>query len=158
MSNAYVHGYDLRESIRLQDQAATLVDLLHSDTMFFEGSHVLEAGCGVGAQTVIIAQKNPGALISSIDISEASLAEARKKIEAVGITNVTFKQGDIFDLPFQADSFDHLLVCFVIEHLVDPVAALTTLKQSLKPGGKASCPHAACLWLPVSPQHTTSAP
>lgn len=71
MSKAYVHGYDQRESIRLQDQASTLVNLLHSDTAFPEGSHVLEAGCGIGAHTVIIASKNPGARITSIDISEA---------------------------------------------------------------------------------------
>jgi ubiquinone/menaquinone biosynthesis C-methylase UbiE len=136
MSNAYVHGYDQRESIRLQDQASTLVDLLHSDTIFPAGSHVLEAGFGVGAQTIIIARKNPGARIISIDISEASLAEAKNKIEAAGITNVTFRQGDIFNLSFQAGSFDHVLVCFVLEHLADPIGGLTTLKKFLKPGAK----------------------
>jgi cyclopropane fatty-acyl-phospholipid synthase-like methyltransferase len=52
MNKAYVHGYDHRENIRLQDQASTLVELLHSDTSYPAGSRVLEAGCGVGAQTV----------------------------------------------------------------------------------------------------------
>ena len=51
MNKAYVHGYDPRESRRLQDQASTLVQLLHSDTSYPAGSLVLEAGCGVGAQT-----------------------------------------------------------------------------------------------------------
>ncbi len=49
MSDIYVHGYQPRESERLQDQAGTLVDLLHSDTACPRGSMVLEAGCGVGA-------------------------------------------------------------------------------------------------------------
>jgi len=40
----YVHGYDARESERLQDQAGTLVDLLHADTVYPDGSAVLEAG------------------------------------------------------------------------------------------------------------------
>ena len=44
MTPDYVHGYGPRESIRLQDQAATLVELLHSDTVFAAGSLVLEAG------------------------------------------------------------------------------------------------------------------
>ena len=48
MKKAYVHGYDQRENIRLQDQASTLVELLHSDTKYPAGSRVLEAGCGVG--------------------------------------------------------------------------------------------------------------
>jgi len=46
MNNAYVHGYDHRENIRLQDQASTLVELLHSDTFYPAGSRVLEAGYG----------------------------------------------------------------------------------------------------------------
>jgi len=62
MTRAYVHGYDSREDIRLQDQATTLVDLLHADTAYPEGSRVLEAGCGVGAQTVTLAMNSPGAI------------------------------------------------------------------------------------------------
>ena len=79
MNNAYVHGYDHRENIRLQDQASTLVELLHSDTSYPAGSRVLEAGCGVGAQTVTLARNSPNALITSVDISEASVTEARTK-------------------------------------------------------------------------------
>ena len=48
----YVHGYRPRENERLHDQAGTLVDLLHADTAYPRGSRMLEAGCGVGAQTV----------------------------------------------------------------------------------------------------------
>ena len=44
MANVYVHGYDHREQTRLQDQAMTLVELLHGDTAFPAGSLVLEAG------------------------------------------------------------------------------------------------------------------
>jgi len=59
----YVHGYHPRESIRLQDQASTLVELLHSDTHYPAGSRILEAGCGVGAQTVTLAANSPEALL-----------------------------------------------------------------------------------------------
>ena len=135
MSDAYVHGYDPRENIRLQDQASTLVELLHCDTMYPAGSHVLEAGCGVGAQTVTLAQKNPKASILSIDISEASITEAKRHVEAAGVTNVQFQQGDIFNLPFMPESFDHVFVCFVLEHLSQPVEALVILKNLLKTGG-----------------------
>jgi ubiquinone/menaquinone biosynthesis C-methylase UbiE len=132
---AYVHGYDPEESIRLQDQASTLVELLHSDTLYPTGSCVLEAGCGVGAQTITLAQNSPKALITSIDISEASVAEAKRKIDAAGFANVTVQQGDIFHLPFKPASFDHVFVCFVLEHLAQPVAALHTLKNLIRPGG-----------------------
>jgi protein-L-isoaspartate O-methyltransferase len=131
----YVHGYNQRENIRLQDQASTLVELLHSDTFYPAGSHVLEAGCGVGAQTITLAHNSPHATIISVDISDSSLAAARKKIEEAGHTNVSFQQGDIFNLPFKPESFDHIFVCFVLEHLARPGDALCCLKNLLRVGG-----------------------
>jgi SAM-dependent methyltransferase len=135
MNRPYVHGYDSHESTRLQDQARTLVELLHSDTSFPEGSRVLEAGCGVGAQTVPLARNSPGARITSVDISAASIAQARARVEAAGLDNVQFAQADIFALPFAPATFDHVFVCFVLEHLPHPVEALERLKQVLRAGG-----------------------
>ncbi len=135
MTSTYVHGYDPRENLRLQDQASTLVELLHLDTTYPEGSSVLEAGCGVGAQTVTLASNSPRALITSIDVSKASVVEARKAVQAAAINNVTIWQADIFHLPFPPESFDHVFLCFVLEHLAQPVEALRALKHILKPGG-----------------------
>jgi trans-aconitate methyltransferase len=133
--DTYVHGYHEREHERLQDQAGTLVDLLHHDTAYPAGSKVLEAGCGVGAQTVTLATRSPDARFVSIDVSADSLAEAERRVRDAGLANVEFRQADVFDLPFAADSFDHVFVCFVLEHLSRPVEALTILMGSLKPGG-----------------------
>jgi len=138
MERSYIHGYDQRESVRLQDQANTLVELLHGDTVYPENATVLEAGCGVGAQTVALARNSPKARITSIDISETSIALARKTIEAAGIPNVSFQQGDIFNLDFAPQSFDHIFLCFVLEHLSEPGEALKCLKRLLKPGGTAT--------------------
>jgi SAM-dependent methyltransferase len=135
VSEAYVHGYDPRENERLQDQAGALVDLLHFDTAYPAGSVVLEAGCGVGAQTVTLAQRSPGARFTSIDVSADSLAQAKSAIEAARITNVHFQQADIFALPFAPESFDHVFACFVLEHLSRPVEALVILKKLLRLGG-----------------------
>jgi ubiquinone/menaquinone biosynthesis C-methylase UbiE len=135
MKKEYVHGYDYRENLRLQDQASTLIELLHSDTSYPAGSRVLEAGCGVGAQTVTLAKNSPDALITSVDISETSLAEARRKAAAAGLTNIYFEQADIFRLPYVEDSFDHIFVCFVLEHLSKPVEVLKELKDYLREGG-----------------------
>jgi SAM-dependent methyltransferase len=135
VTEAYVHGYHPRENVRLQDQAGTLVDLLHCDTAYPSGSVVLEAGCGVGAQTVTLAQRSPGAQFTSVDVSADSIAEAKQTVEAAGLTNVRFQQADIFALPFAPESFDHVFVCFVLEHLSRPVEALAILNRLLEPGG-----------------------
>ena len=134
-SSRYVHGYSNRESGRLLDQAVTLIGLLHHDTRYGEGTRVLEAGCGVGAQTVTLARGSPGALFTSVDCSAESLLEARSRGLQAGLSNVVFGQADIFNLPFGEESFDHVFVCFVLEHLRDPTLALANLQRVLKPGG-----------------------
>jgi len=135
MDASYVHGYDHRESIRLQDQADTLAELLHYDISYPPGSHVLEAGCGVGAQTITLAKNSPGASLISVDISEASIREAKRRVGASDLSNVTLSQADIFNLPYGPAYFDHIFVCFVLEHLSQPARALGVLRGHLKPGG-----------------------
>jgi len=135
MAQDYVHGYSEREQIRLFDQASTLTELLHGDTRYPVGSLVLEAGCGVGAQTVILARNSPQARFVSIDVSAASLAHAEARVRRAGINNVVFHEADIFDLPFLRQGFDHVFACFVLEHLADPGRALASLRSCLKPGG-----------------------
>ena len=155
MTTAYVHGYHDRENQRLRDQAASLVDLLHHDTRYPAGSHVLEAGCGVGAQTVTLARNSPEARITSIDVSETSLAAASTAVRAASVTNVTLRQADLFALPFPAASFDHVFVCFVLEHLAAPVEALRRLKTVLKPGGTITViegDHGSAYFHPRSPR------
>jgi SAM-dependent methyltransferase len=135
MSKTYVHGYHQRENRRLEDQAGVLVDLLHSDTRYPPGSAVLEVGCGIGAQTVTLAQRSRGARFTAIDVSADSISEARRRVAAAGLTNVEFRQADIFALPSETESFDHVFVCFVLEHLARPVDALRILKGVLRPQG-----------------------
>ena len=131
----YVHGYSANESTRLNDQATTLTELLHADTVYAPGSQVLEVGCGVGAQTVILAGNSRRAAFTSIDISEESLGAARRRVRTAGLANVTFQRADVFDLPFRSDRFEHVFVCFVLEHLRDPAGALKALMRVLEPGG-----------------------
>jgi SAM-dependent methyltransferase len=154
MSETYVHGYHPRENERLQDQAGTLVDLLHTDTAYPAGSLVLEAGCGVGAQTITLAQRSPDARFTSIDVSADSIAEAKRRADRAGLTNVEFRQADIFALPFDAESFDHVFVCFVLEHLSRPAPALAILKKLLRPGGTITViegDHGSAYFHPDSP-------
>ena len=131
----YVHGYGERESERLLAQAASIFPLLHSDTRFPPGSRVLEVGCGTGAQTVSLARNSSGAHIVAFDHATTSLARAIERVTAAGLSNVEFLHADLFALPFEAASFDHAFICFVLEHLSDPIAALQLVRRLLKPGG-----------------------
>jgi SAM-dependent methyltransferase len=147
----YVHGYSEREAERLHDQANSVRDLLHHDTAYPAGSRVLEAGCGVGAQTITLARKSPKARIVSIDISAVSLGKARALIDKEGFPNVQFQQADIFHLPFVRESFDHVFLCFMLEHLAEPVRALKVLRKVLKRSGSITViegDHGSCYFHP----------
>jgi ubiquinone/menaquinone biosynthesis C-methylase UbiE len=134
-NNSYVHGYSRIESQRLMDQAHTLSQLLHHDSFFRPAGRVLEAGCGRGAQTMILAPQNPQCEFISVDISGESLAMAEASIKEANIRNVRFQEANILQLPFEDESFDHVFICFVLEHLQSPARALTSLKRVLKKGG-----------------------
>ena len=153
MKEDYVHGYSEEEANRLKDQANTLANLLHECTKYPAGSRVLEAGCGVGAQTVMLAKNSPDAKITSIDISENSIKQAKDLVEENGFSNVEFETADLFDLPFENEIFDHIFVCFVLEHLQDPLAALKSLKRVLKKDGSITViegDHGSCYFYPES--------
>jgi len=140
MFDRYVHGYRRAENVRLHDQADTLAELLHGDTGYPAGSAVLEVGCGVGAQTVTVALRSPGAILTAIDLSAESLAAARKRTHDAGVLDVAFSQADVYALPrpqgpLAAATFDHVFVCFLLEHLPRPAEALRRLRAMLKPGG-----------------------
>ncbi len=136
MTTGYVHGYDDMEARRLRDQATTLTELLHWDTRYPPGSSVLEAGCGVGAQTVPLVRNSPEARFTCVDLSAESLSEARQAVEDVGQgAGVRFQVADILSLPFPEASFDHVFICFVLEHISRPVEALRKLRRVLKLGG-----------------------
>jgi SAM-dependent methyltransferase len=154
MSEGYVHGYQRRENERLHHQGRALVDLLHSDTVYPDGSKVLEAGCGTGAQTIALAQRSPGAQFRSVDISADSITEAKRRADQAGLTNIEFQQRDIFALPFDAESFDHVFVCFLLEHLARPVEALSILSKLLRPSGTITViegDHGSTYFYPDSP-------
>ena len=149
----YVHGYTDRESQRLREQSLILEELLHSGTFYPPGSRVLEVGCGVGAQTCILARRNPGIQLTSIDISWESVKSAGMTIAEMGFDNVSVQQADIFDHSFAPESFDHVFVCFVLEHLDDPVRALVIMKDLIHQAGTVTViegDHGSGFWTPES--------
>ena len=139
-SEPYVHGYHADESVRLTDQADALVELLHGGTAFAPGQRVLEMGCGVGAQTVTLAERSPNTTFVAADISRDSVTQASSRVAAAGLANVEFVVADVLAVPhpqgtFAEASFDHAFVCFLLEHLPFPVDALQRLRRLVRPGG-----------------------
>ncbi|RDI52133.1 methyltransferase domain-containing protein [Nocardia mexicana] len=132
----YVHGYGEDEAERLVEQADLLAAMVHDGTRFTAGARVLEAGCGVGAQTVHLLRRSPEIALTGLDRSRASLDIARSRVAAcMPEANVEWVGGDLYEPPFAEDSFDHVFVCFVLEHVRSPARILRSLRRVLRPGG-----------------------
>ena len=155
--SAYVHGYGEREAQRLMDQAESVRALIHHDTEFPPDSRILEVACGVGAQTVAMAQQLSACRFVSFDKIPQSVGLAAERVHAAGLQRVDLLAADLFETPFKPESFDVLFVSYLLEHLADPLGALTNLKALLRPGGDllvVEGDHGSCYFHPDTPEAT----
>lgn len=97
------------------------------------GELVLEAGCGAGRFTRLLAAT--GANLLSFDYSSAVEVSYHQNGH---FPNVAFAQADILDMPFADKSFDRVFCHGVIQHTPDPAAAFHSLNRVLRPGGRLS--------------------
>jgi len=96
---------------------------------------MLIAGCGTGQEAIEAAQLFPDARVLGVDLSRASLAYARRKSRAAGVTNVEYGQADVLEAATLGRTFDVVSSVGVLHHLADPAAGLRALLSALRPGG-----------------------
>jgi 2-polyprenyl-3-methyl-5-hydroxy-6-metoxy-1,4-benzoquinol methylase len=95
------------------------------------GDVVLDAGCGVGYGTQVLAAS--ARLVCGVDRSQTAVGHASR---SYGSENTRFAASDVRALPF-ADQQFHLVACLeVIEHIRDPHVALREMARVTRPGGK----------------------
>ncbi len=99
------------------------------------GMRVLDIGCGPGSITVGLARYVASAETIGIDQAQEALGAARARAEELKVANVRFEQADVYDVPFPDASFDVVYGHQILQHLADPVAALTEARRVLRPGG-----------------------
>lgn len=101
---------------------------------------VLDLGCGVGAQSRHLLKKWPQLTVTGADASADQLAAAERLLRVETRTKrfvpVAAKASA---LPFKDGSFDAVFICFVLEHLEDPAAALGEARRVVKKGGSVYC-------------------
>ncbi len=96
----------------------------------------LVAGCGTGLYTIELALSFPQARITAIDLSQTSLSYAMRAAARHGVSNVSFFQADILNLPkYLPKKFDYISSTGVLHHLEDPLAGWKSLSSLLKPDG-----------------------
>jgi SAM-dependent methyltransferase len=131
-------GPKVRESPERFDPATSsgrLVDAEHrarywSAAALAAGRAVLDAGCGTGYGTLMLARAG-AASVTAVDIAQDAVEQTLERVD--GRAEVVL--GDVHQLPFEDASFD-MVVCFeVIEHMDGQDAALSEFARVLRPEG-----------------------
>jgi SAM-dependent methyltransferase len=94
---------------------------------------VLDVACGPGL--VVCAFARVARHATGIDLTPAMLDRARAHAAALGLTNVTWRQGDVVPLPWPAASFTLVTSRFAFHHFLDPQAVLDEMVRVCAPGG-----------------------
>ncbi|MFZ0665268.1 MAG: methyltransferase domain-containing protein [Acidimicrobiales bacterium] len=99
------------------------------------GMDLLDVGCGPGTITLDLAQLvGPGTVIG-LDREAGVLVGAERARSERNVSNASFTTGDVYALDFPEASFDVVHAHQVLQHLTDPVAAITEMRRLLRPGG-----------------------
>jgi len=145
---------------RVYDKAARRYDLYHTIATLRsdergrrlvvewgvgEGDAVLDAGGGTAATALAAARKvGPAGHVTVLDLSEQMLEIGQAKAKAAGLEErMTFRSGDILNLPFADAQFDAVLSTYSLCPVYDPAQGALELYRVVKPGGRLACAHSA---------------
>lgn len=125
------------------EQMAFLNHRLVADARLHAGMNVLDLGSGTGYPALLGAQ-TVGATgrVTGMDLAEQMLAAAGRKATRLGLTNVSFRTGDVTSLPFEPNSFDAVTSRFCLMFLPEIPKAASEIARVLKPGSWV----AAAVW------------
>ncbi len=131
---------DPREAIRLDAKVkpADFIAEFLAPVLTDTAQTIVDVGCGAGAIITAVASQFPGKKCIGVDLSGARLAEAQKKCvkqDGTVLTNITFEEASIYQIPLASNSVDIVYTRFLLEYLKDPIAAITELQRIIRPGG-----------------------
>ena len=131
MHKEWEQSYRNDQNIRFYEQA---FDFIFHQIDVPAGSAFLDAGCGSGVKSILLAQRDYN--VSAVDISETVLQHAQEKASHSGMNNrITFQPEDMTALSFANETFDAVLCWGVLMHIPNVEGAITELMRVMKKGG-----------------------
>ena len=134
-SEKYTHGHHRSvtkaHSIRRASDSASFVLPRLKSPM-----RLLDFGCGPGTITIDLAEHLlPDGSVVGIDNSSAVIDHALVGSAEKGTQNVSFEVRNIYDTGYDAETFDAVYAHQVLQHLSEPIKALSEARRVLKPRG-----------------------
>lgn len=101
------------------------------------GQTVLDLGCGAGMDSLLAARRvAPVGRVIGVDMVDEMLVKARRNAQAVGASNVEFRNGVAHALPVPDGSVDVLITNGVFNLCRDKPKVVAEMFRVLRPGGR----------------------
>ena len=128
-AKAAYHITVLWDQVRAEELTQRILKMI-SPTV---GKRIFEIGCGIGGSASYISAQDCDEYIGT-DLSETAINHSRQVFSEK--PNFRFMAMDATHIEFEDNSFDIVIAREMIEHLPDPLACITEVFRSLKPGGQ----------------------
>jgi len=121
------------------ERLSAVARLFGMDTPALATCRVLELGCSMGGNLIVIAQDHPGSRCVGIDASSRQIAEGWKTIDALGLDNIQLRHLDILEVGEDLGQFDYIISHGVFSWVPPAVQnkMLEICKRHLAPNGVA---------------------
>lgn len=132
----YLHGFTQDEQDRLRSQARFGEHTVYQNVNLSEVRNLLEVGCGVGAQSEIILRRFPDLKLTGLDRSQKQLSTAQQRLDSLPYAQGRFHllEMDATNLNFKPGTYDGAFLCWILEHVPDPIRVLSEVRRVLNPG------------------------
>jgi SAM-dependent methyltransferase len=115
------------------------------------GKTLLDVGSGPGTITLDLAERVAPARVTALEATADALELTRAEAERRGGPDLSYVVGDVHALDFPDATFDVVHAHQVLQHVTDPVKALTEMRRVCRPGGIVAArdsDYAAFTWFP----------